>query len=232
MDDEKEKEGGGGGWGISTEVEIFIAIVAVIILVLFSGVLSHVTWLTGPITNFFTSGKDQAAFSSGLKTFVGSLVGLSIPVSVMLFIGIVISVERLKKIRRKEHEIYNAHVEEAYIAPASAGVAQTNQDNIVRWRKILTMVDSTNQNDWRQAIIESDIILDEILTKANYPGMDLGSKIRTATPADFKTVELAGEAHGIRNRIAHDGSNYPISQHEAKRVVNLYKQVFEEFYYI
>ncbi len=230
MDDKEEKSG--GGWGVSTEIEIFIAIVVVIILVLFSGVLSHVTWLTDPVVNFFTSKKDQALLSGGLKTFVGSLVGLSIPVSVMLFIGIVISVERLKRIRRKEHEMYNAHVEEAYVAPASGAVAQTNQDNIVRWRKILTMVDSTNQNDWRQAIIEADIILDEIVTAANYAGEDLGTKLRNATEADLKTVKLAREAHFIRNRIAHDGAAYPVSQHEAKRVVNLYKQVFEEFYYI
>jgi len=229
---EEKEEGGGGGWGVSTEIEIFIAIVVVIIFVLFSGVLSHISWLTTPIVNFFTSGKNQSNAVGGLETFIGALVGLSIPVSLMLFIGIVISVERLKKIRRKEHDIFNAHVEEAYIVQAPGISAQTNQDNIVRWRKILTMVDSTNQNDWRQAIIEADIILDEIVTAANYPGEDLGTKLRNSTEADFKTVKLAREAHFIRNRIAHDGAAYPISQHEAKRVINLYKQVFEEFYYI
>jgi len=229
---EEKEEGGGGGWGVSTEVEIFIAIIVVIILVLFSGVLSHVSWLTTPIVNFFTNGKNQVDATNGLKTFVGILVGLSIPVSLMLLIGIVLSVERLKKIRRKEHEIYNAHVEEAYVPPASGVAAQTNQDNIVRWRKILTMVDSTNENDWRQAIIESDIILDEIVTAANYPGEDLGTKLRNSTEADFKTVKLAREAHFIRNRIAHDGAAYPVSQHEAKRVINMYKQVLEEFYFI
>lgn len=230
MDD--EKEGGGGGWGVSTEVEIFIAIVVVILLVLFSGVLSHVTWLTTPVVDFFTSTKNQHAAVSFLDTVVGSLVGLSIPVSVMLLIGIIISVERLKRIRRKEHELYNVPVEEAYVAPASGVQAQTNQTNILRWRKILTMVDSTNQNDWRQAIIEADIILDEIVTAANYAGEDLGTKLRNATEADFTTVKQAREAHFIRNRIAHDGAAYPVSQHEAKRVVNLYKQIFEEFYFI
>ena len=232
MDKDKEKEEGGGGWNVSTEIEIFIVIVILIALVLFSGVLSHVAWLTTPIVAFFTSPGTDSAFIGIAKTTVGSLVGLSIPVSLMLLIGIIVSVERLKKIRRKEHDAYYTPVEEAYIVPSSGTAPHTDKDNIVRWRKILAMTDSTNQNDWRQAIIESDIILDEILTKANYPGMDLGSKIRSATPADFQTVELAGEAHGIRNRIAHDGSNFLISQHEAKRVINLYRQVFEEFYYI
>ena len=227
MAEEKES---GGGLSISTEVEILLALIVLALFVYFSGVLSHVSWLINPVVAFFTG--HTGAFEGTLKNIVGSLIGLSIPVSIMLFIGIVISVERLKKIRNKEHELYNAHVEDAYVAPASGVTAHTNQDNIVRWRKILAMVDSTNQNDWRQAIIEADIILDEIVTAANYAGVDLGSKLRGANPADFKTIKLASEAHFIRNRIAHDGAAYPVSQHEAKRVINNYRQVFEEFYFI
>lgn len=227
---EKKEEGGGGAWGVSTEIEIGIVFVILVLFILFTGVWTHASWLINPVVSFFTG--HTGDLLGGTKTAIGSLVGLSIPVSIMLLIGIVVSVERLKRIRHKEHELYNAHVEEAYVAPASGVTAQTNQDNILRWRKILTMADSTNQNDWRQAIIEADIILDEILTRANYAGQDLGSKIRGATEADFKNVKLAGEAHFIRNRIAHDGAAYPISQHEAKRVINNYRQVFEEFYFI
>jgi hypothetical protein len=230
---EEKEEGGGKGWGISTELEIFIVIVAIIIFAIISGFFSHFAAFFGPLTDIFTGHTTQA--EDGLKTLLGSIVGLTIPVDVMLVIGIVLSVERLKKIRRKEHDIYYAHVEDAYVtiaAAASGTQVDPNHENVQRWRKILAMVDSTNQNDWRQAIIESDIILDEILSRANYPGMDLGSKIRSATSADFKTVDMAGEAHGVRNKIAHDGINFPLSQHEAKRVINLYRQVFEEFLFI
>ena len=66
----------------------------------------------------------------------------------------------------------------------------------------------------------------------SYHGDDLGSKLRGATKADFKTLDQAWEAHKVRNDIAHDGSNFLLSQREAKRVINLYRQVFEEFYYI
>jgi hypothetical protein len=226
---EKEKKR-----SITVEVEIFVAILAVVALVVISGILSRFPSFVNPIIGFFPAHENQIV--SGTKLTIGILTGLSIPVSVMLLVGIILSVERLKTIRKKEDALLNTPVEMAYEVSSSSAAdpnaVAPDMQNKARWRKILAMVDSSNQNDWRQAIIESDIILDEILTKMSYHGDDLGSKLRGATKADFKTLEQAGEAHGIRNRIAHDGSNYPISQHEAKRVVNLYRQVFEEFFYI
>ena len=52
-------------------------------------------------------------FSSG-SVLIGYLVGLSIVISVVLIIGIVYSVERLKHIRKLEDKIYNAKVDPGY----------------------------------------------------------------------------------------------------------------------
>ena len=93
-------------------------------------------------------------------------------------------------------------------------------------------VDSPNTSDWRQAIIEADIILGDVLTRMKYQGEGIGEQLKGANKADFKTMDQAWEAHRIRNQKAHEGSDFAMSQHEAKRVINLYKQVFEEFFYI
>ncbi|KND52128.1 MAG: hypothetical protein AB198_02360 [Parcubacteria bacterium C7867-003] len=97
------------------------------------------------------------------------------------------------------------------------------------WEKIENNLSSSNENDWRQAIIEADVILDELLDKLSLPGETMGDKLRSVERADFTTIDFAWEAHKIRNQIAHEGSAFALSQREAKRVIELYRVVFEEF---
>lgn len=108
---------------------------------------------------------------------------------------------------------------------------QEKQSN-ARWMHILQLLESYNQNDWRQAIIEADIILEEMLEKMGYDGSTIGDKLKNVEASDFLTLNQAWEAHKIRNRIAHSGSEFKISQDESRRVIGLYQEVFEEFYFI
>ncbi len=102
-----------------------------------------------------------------------------------------------------------------------------------RWENINKLISSTNQNDWRQAIIEADIILDEIV-KRNWEelGENLGERLKKIEPSDFLTLDQAWEAHKVRNGIAHEGSGFVLTDREAKRVIGLYEQVFSEFGFI
>jgi hypothetical protein len=75
-------------------------------------------------------------------------------------------------------------------------------------------------------------MLEQLVTKLGYQGESLGEKLKRTTRGDFKTRDQAWEAHLVRNRIAHDGSAYEINQLEARRVIGLYRQVFDEFYHI
>lgn len=101
-----------------------------------------------------------------------------------------------------------------------------------RWETVTAHVNSENPNDWRLAIIEADIILDEIVTRMGYRGMSLGEKLKQVEPSDFLTLDAAWEAHKTRNRIAHSGSDFILTQREAKRVIDLYERVFKEFHYL
>lgn len=98
-----------------------------------------------------------------------------------------------------------------------------------KWEKILNHIESTNENDWKLAIIEADIMLDNLLDKLNLPGDTIGDKLKSVEKSDFLTINNAWEAHKIRNQIAHEGSDFALNQREVKRVVDLYKSVFEEF---
>ncbi len=161
------------------------------------------------------------------KFIFAFVVSISIPVSVVLLIGIVYSVERLKYIRKREEELYEPKVDMGYeeVKKADSKISDT-------WDRVVKHIESENENDWRQAIIEADIILGELLTKIGYKGEGIGEQLKRATKADFKTLDSAWEAHKIRNNIAHEGSNYTLSKHDAKHTIDLYKKVFEEFFYI
>lgn len=101
-----------------------------------------------------------------------------------------------------------------------------------RWEQILKHSESENPNDWRLAIIEADIVLDEMVKSMGYHGDSLGERLKHVEQSDFNSIEAAWEAHKIRNRIAHSGADFILTQREARRVISLYRQVFEEFEYI
>jgi len=102
-----------------------------------------------------------------------------------------------------------------------------------KWQKIRTYMLSNNHVEWRQAILESDIMLDEMLTKIGYAGQSVGEKLKNVEESDFVTLQKAWEAHKVRNRIAHGGADeVRLDRREAERVIGLYEEVFKEFFYI
>ena len=97
-----------------------------------------------------------------------------------------------------------------------------------RWTHVRELIESPTANDWRQAIIEADIILDDMLTRLGYVGITIGEKLKTANPAHFRTLQDAWEAHKVRNEIAHQGSAYPLTDHIAYQTILQYENVFKE----
>ncbi len=98
-----------------------------------------------------------------------------------------------------------------------------------KWQRILAHIDSQNEGDWRLAILEADIMLDDLLDKLELPGETMGDKLKAIEKSDFTTLDNAWEAHKIRNQIAHEGVDFMLNQREARRVIELYRTVFEEF---
>ena len=168
---------------------------------------------------------DQGLIYIAAKVF-STLITIALPLCVILLIGIIYCVERIKSIRKQEAKLLEVTVVPAYDEKTPAEKVMND-----KWAKVLTHVDSANSNDWLLAIIEADIILAEILDKMGYQGETIGEKLKRVEKSDFNTLDHAWEAHKVRNAIAHQ-SGFTISQREAKRVINLYRQVFEEFYYI
>ena len=103
----------------------------------------------------------------------------------------------------------------------------TNEEyeNHPRWAIIEGYMSSNVEALWRIGIMEADTMLREVLLERGYAGEDVGEMLRSAK---FKTVQLAWDAHLVRNKIAHEGVEYTLTPREAKRVFTLYESVFLE----
>ncbi len=98
-----------------------------------------------------------------------------------------------------------------------------------RWGGILNYVAGHNPGDWKVAIIEADILLEETLNKAGYVGVSIGDKLKSANSSPFNSLEDAWEAHKIRNKIAHAGSDFILTQKIAQDTINRFERIFREF---
>ena len=75
-------------------------------------------------------------------------------------------------------------------------------------------------------------MLEALLSELGFQGENLGEKLKGATKDSFRPLSSAWEVHTVRNKIAHEGLGYDISQQEAKRLIAIYEQIFREFGYI
>lgn len=167
------------------------------------------------------------------KTLEILYIVLSILAIFFIFI-IIYSTIRIFEIRKKEHaHLHHEIAEYAHkksLEEKKLKEVKTYKD--ARWSKVLEYVFSNNENDWKLGIIEADSMLFDLLSQLKFKGETLGDKLKEANRDTFHSLSSAWEVHNIRNKIAHEGSNFYISSQEAKRVIALYESIFKEFDFI
>lgn len=143
---------------------------------------------------------------------------LSLIASVVLLIVFVNSVIRYHQTLKDEEPKF------ATLHPAHA---EEERDHS-RWAHVRSLIEGPNESEWRQAIIEADIMLDDLLSQLGYPGQSVGEKLKAVNPARFHTLQNAWEAHKVRNEIAHSGSAFQLNEHLAHRTIAQYEVVMRE----
>lgn len=109
-------------------------------------------------------------------------------------------------------------------APALPPTVQEFKDH-PKFAVINGYMSSNSEALWRIGIMEADNLLSEVLRDKGYKGEGVAEMLKTAS---FKTIDLAWDAHKIRNRIAHEGSEFELTEREAKRAFILYESVLRE----
>lgn len=179
------------------------------------------------IKDFFGQGVDYGAVGSTID-FI--LVALAI--FFMTLIGY--TSIRLLEIRKKEHEHLHHEIEE-YAHHQKEKEKKKNGggvSNNPQWIKVLEHTFSSNPAEWKMAIIDADAMLESLMDQLGFLGENLGEKLKSADQESFPQLTRAWEVHTIRNRIAHEGLTFEVSNHESKRVVAIYEQIFREYGFI
>jgi len=175
-------------------------------------VFNKVSEYTTPIINFIT---DPHTWT------VAGIVSASL--SIILLAIIIFCIVRMVEIQvfDKEEIAHEIH---------TALLKQKERDRVSnpRWHYIQTLIESPNESDWRVAIIEADSMLEEILQEKGLSGSTVSELLEGAKESGYHSIQDAWDAHLVRNQIAHDGSEFALSQIEGRRVIRMFQNFFEE----
>lgn len=182
-----------------------------------------------------------ALYIKQFVAFITSDQAKSIEKNILIFwamfflIIICYTIVRMLEIRKKERE--HLHHEIAEYAHNKAEYEKHLREEVggsknERWSKTLNYLFSQHSSDWKLAIIEADSMLEDLLEQLGFHGETLGDKLKMANQENFPQLTAAWEVHTIRNRIAHEGLSFELSQHEAKRVISLYEEIFHAYGFI
>jgi len=159
-----------------------------------------------------------ASFQSMLAYVWLWIVGIGYALSIIGLLVIVYSTVRLYEIRKREAEYYST------LIPS----AETTGGANLRWEHIEKLAGGTSPSEWKEAIIEADIMLDDALLQAGYAGETTADKLKSIDPSRFASLQDAWEAHKVRNQIAHEGSLFNLSETLAQRTISRFESVLRD----
>ena len=195
-------------------VEIVFFLIACFILVyIVNGLLAILTSHGISFANFLVQIED---FFGGNSPAIWIVRIILTALSVLLVFVLADIIVKLSNFRKQQHNFFYPDI------PVTAAPVNTE------WQQILEHIETANENDWRQAIISADIMLEKLLNTMNLPGDTIGDKLKAVATGDFLTLNNAWEAHKIRNQIAHD-STFILTARTARETISNYEAVFNEF---
>src|SRR3989344_6526039 len=220
MADEKkpDKAKGGSNDRKALEQVIFLLVGLFFLAALITGILNYIEILgSGTVDSIWGKISDYF-FGHIWPTWT---LGAAI-VSTLALIGIVYNSWKLRAINIVEQKIYNPVLE-----MPTGDEREVIKAKSEKWEKVMKYLNSDNISDWRLAIIEADVMLEEMLRRAGYTGESIGEMLKSVDKSDFFTLDDAWGAHKIRNVIAHSGADFQLSEREARRTVSLFEKVLK-----
>jgi len=148
---------------------------------------------------------------------------LGMVLSLLLVVFIVYVMIRLHQVEHEGFHAREAHAHEHHEPEVES--AHGNE----RWDHIVMLASGASEGDWRRAILEADIMLFDVMHEQGYPGETVGEQLKMANPIQMTTLDLAWQAHKVRNDIAHGGEGMELNERDVRSTVDYYRRVFEEF---
>jgi uncharacterized membrane protein len=141
--------------------------------------------------------------------------------SAVFLYGIIYARIRINELGAKQHEILHAEEikwKQLHVKPESYGKLALVEQHAA----------SDNPNDWRLAIIEADIMLEELLLEHHIPGGTIGERLKHMSHSTLHSLDDAWAAHKVRNEIAHKGGDFILTKRLVNETIAKYRRVFDE----
>ncbi|MBU4348659.1 hypothetical protein KJ671_04130 [Patescibacteria group bacterium] len=103
----------------------------------------------------------------------------------------------------------------------------TKRRSLKGWEQIRKRILSSDQQDWKIAILEADKILDEILKMSGYIGSDLDNRLELVRKENLAVLEEIKNAHNLARQIIKDPS-MELKKENAIVALKSYKKAFIE----
>lgn len=186
---------------------------------LFTPQYLNLEYVFSKVADFFQSFSTVVLNSETWAT-IGFISGL---LAVFCIAIIIYSLVRISELRIDEEEEINRNISAALFK-----LKEKERDINPRWHYIETLIESINESDWRVAIMEADSFMEESLRDKGLEGNTAADLLEEAKANGYRSIQDAWDAHLVRNQIAHQGSDFPLTQNEARRVIKLFGNFFEE----
>ena len=98
---------------------------------------------------------------------------------------------------------------------------------IKQWDKIKRRLEIGLESENKLAIIEADLIFNDVLEKMGFIEETFEARIKHLTPDLLPNIEQILEAHKIRNNIVYD-PNYRLILDEAKKTISVYEKALTD----
>jgi len=143
-------------------------------------------------------------------------------ISFLFIFGIIYSYLKIN-----EYAALSAAKLEAHEAAWQALYGQNAASGGSAWSTVEAHVASDSPSEWKLAIIEADIMLGKALTAAGYNG-SIGEQLKSVPKTQLQSLQDAWDAHLIRNKIAHEGSDFVLTRSMAQEAIIKFGRVLRE----
>lgn len=173
-------------------------------------------------------------FSPSFVGFLQFLASILIIIGITVILYCLVRLNEIKQEDKKAKQKASMPLTEVPLNSHSGGSLLENlpgagpRPKNETWEHIRGKLLSDSPSDWRLAIIEADIYMDRLFDSKGFPGDTIGDKLKKMSEGDLPSLQVAWEAHKVRNRIAHEGASFSLTMPEARRILSYYEIVFRD----
>ena len=142
---------------------------------------------------------------------------LFIFISIVLFVGIIVVIIKSNLLSRTRQTV------EILTKPS----IKTSGKFLKKWKKIEKRLKSSQEIEWKLAIIEADRFFDNLLKKIGYLGKNMEERLAQITPEQIANIDKIKEVHKTRNEIVHK-PDYQLQRPIAEKSIREIKKALEE----